>query len=100
MRPVLAMDLICAGRAVLQMRPRDSKDCADMLVSSAMIADSYRVRSGSVHPQFGDGTLAEVARRFGMAPEPTVCDPEFSEALRDVLCALIAINSVTHRVSQ
>lgn len=98
MRPVLSTDLICAGRAVLQARGHARVNLARSLVSAARIADNYRLRTGALHPDFGDGTLAAAARKQGMAAERTLCDPEFSEALIEVLLAINPSDSGTHRV--
>lgn len=97
MRPVLAVDLICAGRAVLHAGSGDRQHLAKELISAAEVADRFRAEKGVSHPDFGDGTLAGAARLFGMAPEPAICHAEFSEALIHVLVALMGSNSANHR---
>lgn len=98
MRPVLAVDLICAGRAVLHVGVGDRKQLAKELISAAEVADRHRAQNGVSHPEFGDGTLAGAARLFGMAAEPTICNSEFSEALIQVIEAVLGNNKATHRI--
>ncbi|MFL4471499.1 hypothetical protein ACERZ8_17050 [Tateyamaria armeniaca] len=89
MRPVLASDLLCAGRAVLAVAPESRVAMARRLVAAAEIADAVRQSSGARHPEFGDGTLAAAARHAGMADERTICDPDFAHALILLLLALV-----------
>lgn len=98
MRPVLSADLICAGRAVLTVRPEDQSAVADTLIFNAKVADRHRLRFGQIHPEFGSGTLADAARLFGMAPEPTICRGEFARALVYVLEAVIRAAPSRHHV--
>lgn len=100
MRPVLSVDLICAGRALMKARPNDRRYVSRLLILRANIADYHREQTGLAHPKFGNGTLADAARLFGMTPEPTVCDPHFAAALRDVLQTLIEPLPENHRVSR
>ena len=100
MRPVLAIDLMCAGRALLLECQEHRAHLAAELVSRTMIADRHRIQTGALHPEFGGGTLADAARLFGMVREPTVCNPEFAEALVNVLQALIRAGPTNHRVSK
>ena len=88
MRPVLATDLLCAGRAVLAVAPQARCDRARRLLQEAETADRFCQSSGVPHPDFGDGTLAAAARHAGLAVEPTICDPDFAHALILVLSAL------------
>ena len=100
MRPVLAIDLLCAGRVLLKTHPDHRETVAKALIAGAKVADRHRARTGLMHPEFGSGTLADAARSSGMAPEPTVCDPEFAQSLVQVLNAVIEATSATHRISQ
>ncbi len=100
MRPVLTVDLICAGRAVLGVGTGNRHNRARELISAAEVADRFREEKGVCHPEFGDGTLAGAARLFGMAPEPAICNAEFSQALIHVLEALMGSNSTNHRSLQ
>ena len=90
---------MCAGRALLHACQEERAPLAVELISRAMIADNHRREAGSLHPEFGGGTLADAARLFGMVPEPTVCDPEFAEALVNVLQAVIRAGPTIHRIS-
>ncbi|WP_299730891.1 hypothetical protein [uncultured Tateyamaria sp.] len=89
MRPVLASDLLCAGRAVLAAAPEARAALAGRLLQDADAADIFCQREGARHPDFGDGTLAAAARGVGLAAEPTICDRDFAHALVLVLMALI-----------
>ena len=88
MRPVLPVDLICAARVVVGVSPNMHASEAQALVVTAEAADWHCRTFGRAHPRFGDGTLASVARRRGMAAERTACDPEFAAALISVLQAI------------
>lgn len=88
MRPVLATDLLYAGRAVLAVAPQARFDRARGLLKEAETADRFCRDSGARHPDFGDGTLAAAARHAGLAVEPAICDPDFAHALILVLSAL------------
>jgi len=88
MRPVLAIDLLCAGRALMAVPAEARANLVHHLLRCAHSADQFRQCSGARHPNFGDGTLAETARRAGLAPERTICDPEFAHALGLVLGGL------------
>ncbi|WP_415403271.1 hypothetical protein [Tateyamaria sp. SN3-11] len=85
MRPVLAADLICAGRAVLGAPKAERMDVARRITERADIADSFRRETGKLHAEYGDGTLAGAARNWGMRDEPTVCKADFASALIAVL---------------
>jgi len=90
MRPVLAIDLLCAGRALMSHAPDRHADIADDLVAEADIADWYRQTMGEPHPAFGDGTLAAAARARPETGAADLCDPQYCRALIHVLEALIA----------
>ncbi len=90
MRPVIVTDLVCAGRAVLAAAPTARIRTAKALLDNANGADRARLSTGTLHPDFGDGTLADAARKMGLAPEPPVCDPDFARAMILVLQALVA----------
>jgi hypothetical protein len=97
MRPVLAVDLICAGRAVLRAHPDAQDVLARRLIETACVADDYRLAEGVAHPEFGDGTLASAARHAGLVPEPQVGNVRFARALICVLEAVIEAARVNHR---
>lgn len=89
MRPVLASDLMSAGRAVLKAHPGAQRSVARALFRAAETAQQYRARTGRPHPRFGNGTLGDAARLHGMAAEPLVSDVAFAGALICVLEVLI-----------
>ncbi|WP_299627177.1 hypothetical protein [uncultured Tateyamaria sp.] len=95
MRPVLAVDLLCAGRAVLQVPVAQRDDCAQGLLTAARIADEFRAQMAGMHPEFGDGTLASAARHAGMAREPAICEGAFAGALISVLQAIRDTHSIS-----
>ena len=81
------------------MRREDQSAVADTLIFNAIEADRHCIRFGQIHPEFGSGTLADPARLFGMSPEPTVCQGEFTRALVHVLEAVIRGTAEHHHVS-
>ena len=89
MRPVIATDLLCAGRAVLFVAPEARSHMARTLVRNACLADRHRTNNGARHAQFGDGTLAAAARGAGMIAEPGCFTRDFAAALVLVLRVLI-----------
>jgi hypothetical protein len=90
MRPVLAVDLICAGRAVLAKPEGQRTLVARQLIEAAETADVYCRSTGNTNSTYGDGTLASAARLSGLKSEPAVCDHAFAKALILVLETLVA----------
>ncbi len=88
MRPVLSVDLFCAGRAVSSVTPSARPVVARRLVRQAILADRHRKLHGTRHPEWGDGTLAAAARHHGLHAGRTACDPDMAQALIYVLQAL------------
>ncbi|MEM6758413.1 MAG: hypothetical protein AAF601_02935 [Pseudomonadota bacterium] len=89
MRPVLAVDLICAARAVLSVPVTERLSTAQTLLFAAEAADWHRRHTGEMHPHFGDGTLAAAALQAPMADERPLCDREMAAALIVVLQMII-----------
>ena len=57
-------------------------------IHHAQVADAYRLKTGLAHPNWGTGSLMEVARQHPMAAEPGFDHPEYLAALRVVLACL------------
>lgn len=89
MRPVLAVDLLCAGQAVYAAPLPERPAVARTLVRRSVLADRYRILNGRAHPKWGDGTLASTARHHGPLANGMASDPAFADALICVLKALI-----------
>ncbi|MEL7090647.1 MAG: hypothetical protein AAFN94_02815 [Pseudomonadota bacterium] len=92
MRPVVAIDLICAARALLAVPVPARLSTAQTLFFEAEAADWHRRQTGDMHPHFGDGTLAAAARRVPMADERSLCDSEMSAAAIMILQMIVQRN--------
>jgi hypothetical protein len=90
MRPVLINDVTTAARALLAVPAVDRMALAASLIGAADVADRYTRRLGRVHGEYGDGTLANAARKYELADEPTLDDLAYCECLELVVLQLIA----------
>ena len=58
------------------------------MIREAEAGDAHRRETGRAHPQWGSGSLMEVARQRAQAAEPGFDDPAYCDALRVVLACL------------
>ena len=61
MRPVLHGDIVAAARALYRLESTARGAELDRMFRHAAWADTYRKRTGRVHPVWGDGSLMAVA---------------------------------------
>ena len=88
MRPVTQIDLALAACALACAGVDRQAELARALISKADLADRFRLETGRLHPEWGDGTLAHVARLHPRVAEPFLDDPEYRRCVRLVLDAL------------
>jgi len=87
MRAVGLSDLDAAARALLAV-PKDRWSVtAERLIQEAHIADLWRKRFGTAHPNGGTGSLYAQAA-LGQAVSSSQCSAQYCSALGVVLCAL------------
>ncbi len=93
MRPVLHGDLSFAARALLAAPADGRQDLADRMIDEACAAYLHLRRTGRVHPIWGTGSLMTSARRFELAHEPRLDDPDYAACLITVLQRVLARRS-------
>ncbi|MEM9968324.1 MAG: hypothetical protein AAF755_09510 [Pseudomonadota bacterium] len=99
MRPVLYSDVSAAARVLTALpEPARRKTCVQM-IEQADIADRYVRRMARLHPMWGNGTLAAVARLHSLGPEHSFDDPAFSQCFALVLHSLRARRAEKGHVS-
>jgi hypothetical protein len=91
MRAVLHSDLVAAARALLAVPPQARGALCRHLLEKADWADRYVRRLRRVHPEWGNGTLADAARRVGLAAEPSFSDRTYRA------CFLIVLGQMASR---
>ena len=81
-------DAVAAARVLLR-HPRERRPWVlHRMLAEAVNADSWRRRTGRVHPRWGDGTLMAVALRRPAADEPPLSDPGWCRLVAYVYIAL------------
>ncbi len=91
MRPVLPGDVAAAACALLTVQPRDRPDVIVRMIARANAADRYRFVTGAAHPQWGNGSLAAVAKGMARLREPFQDDPEYCDCMLTIYAALKAL---------
>jgi len=99
MRPVLHGDVSAAARALLAAAAEDRQALGARLLDQAEAADRHRLRTGRLHPQWGNGSLMGAARRYPLAVEPGFDDPDYCACMILILQALRACGSTRKRQS-
>lgn len=97
MRPVLHGDVSNAARALLSV-PHDQRlNLCQTLMAQAEQADAYVLKNRRLHPEWGNGSLMAVARKYPLSVEPTFDDPDYCACFALVLsCLRAATLSRTH----
>ncbi|MCH2093515.1 MAG: hypothetical protein MK160_00185 [Rhodobacteraceae bacterium] len=90
MRPVLHGDLTVAARALLAAPAETRRDLVDRIIEDANAAHQHLFQTGRVHPVWGTGSLMTSARRFDLAHEPRLDDPDYASCLITVLQRITA----------
>ena len=89
MRAVHLSDLNMAARALLAAPERRRRNLVRLLIQNACLADTYRKKTGKVHPQYGDGSLCAACQPMTKAAMPDRCDPDYLECLGIVIEGLL-----------
>ncbi|MFY0312352.1 hypothetical protein ACFMBG_20925 [Leisingera sp. D0M16] len=90
-RPVLPGDVTAVARALLAVPDRERLRLCRRIFSGAAEAAAYAGLFGRLHPRWGDGSLSAAARRYALADEVFLDDPEYLHCTRLVLRELAAI---------
>ena len=91
MRPVLRGDVSAVARALLAVPEGKRLRLCRRIFGGAALAAVYTGLSGRLHPCWGDGSLSSAARRYELACEPFLDDPEYLRCTRMVLRELAAV---------
>lgn len=94
MRYVQLADIDAAARAVMFCPQTARPKMAARLLAEATLADKYRKRLRTPHPQFGTGTLMSAAAKYPQAARLECFDGDVLDAFSDVINALTA--KLTH----
>ena len=95
MRPVLHGDVSNAARALLLLPPGARAGLGARMIREAEAADAHVMRTGRVHPVWGNGSLMSAARKRLLADEPGFEDDDYCACFEMVLRLL-----VEHRISR
>ncbi|MFV0513141.1 MAG: hypothetical protein ACK5MY_05850 [Jhaorihella sp.] len=95
MRPVLYGDVSNAARVLLRQPPGARPGLCARMIREAEAADAHVLRTGRVHPVWGNGSLMSAARKRLLADEPGFEDNDYCACFAMVLWAL-----VEHRISR
>ena len=89
MRPVLHGDVSDAARALLSAPRGMRRRLCRRMIAEAEAADSHRLRTGRLHPVWGNGSLMSAARKRRLPPEPNLDDLDYCHCMETVLACLI-----------
>lgn len=89
MRPVLHSDVVAAARVLLALPAGLRRNAMLEMIMQANVADVFRKRLKRGHPDWGNGSLMEVAMKRKMLPEPFLDDPVYCRCLMQVFEALL-----------
>lgn len=81
-------DAVAAARVLLRHRRERRPWILHRMLAEAAIADDWRLRTGRVHPRWGDGSLMAAALRRPTANEPPLSDPAWCRLVAYVYLAL------------
>ncbi|WP_420586790.1 hypothetical protein [Ruegeria sp.] len=89
MRPVLHGDVSAAARVLLTAPPANRDRLCARMIHEAELADKHVVKTGTLHPLFGNGSLMATARNRLLADEPGFDDLNYCQCFELVLRHLI-----------
>ncbi len=90
-RPVLPGDVSAVARVLLLVPESERLALCRRIFGGAAEAAAHCTLLGRLHPRWGDGSLSAVSRRFALADEPFLDDPEYLSCTRLVLRELAAV---------
>ncbi|MCP3969402.1 MAG: hypothetical protein GY717_03620 [Rhodobacteraceae bacterium] len=100
MRPVLHGDVVAAARVLYRMPIRLRPDAMKRMLCQASMADRYRLVTGRLHPEWGDGSLMVAALAKAPPPEPRLDDRDYCGCMAMVFEALVEWLHPRRRVSR
>lgn len=89
MRPLLHGDVSAAARVLLTLPPHSRDGYCRRLIAEAEAADRHVLKTGRLHPLFGNGSLMAAARTRPLADEPGFDDPDYCMCFETVLRHLV-----------
>lgn len=90
-RPVLPGDVTAVARALLAAPGSERLPLCRRIFGCAAEAAAHCRLFGRLHPRWGDGSLNAAARRFALADELFLDDPEYLSCTRLVLRELASV---------
>lgn len=84
-RPVLPGDVSAVARALLAVPDRERLRLCRRIFGGAAEAAAYAGLFCRLHPRWGDGSLSAAARRYALADEVFLDDPDYLRCNRLVL---------------
>ncbi|AHD00846.1 hypothetical protein METH_09275 [Leisingera methylohalidivorans DSM 14336] len=90
MQPVLPGDVAAVARALLAAGDAERLRLCRRIFGGAAEAAAHTALFCRLHPRWGDGSLSAAARRFDLADEVCLEDPEYLRCTRLVLRELAA----------
>lgn len=88
MRTAFYGDVSAAARVLLRLPAAERLNCVRELMRQADGADRYVRRKKKLHPEWGNGTLRDVAMRNAPAAEPSFDDTDYCACFAMVLSQL------------
>ena len=89
MRPVLHGDVSSAARALLSVPQIDRERLCIRMIAEAELADAHVLRTGRLHPIYGNGSLMAVARNRSLPDEPGFDNVGYCQCFETVLRHLV-----------
>ena len=89
MRPLSLGDLTAAARVLRPLTEPQRGAMLAGLLAAADEADAHRLKTGRLHPRFGNGSLSAAAHRHPMADFVDFSDPGFCGCLILILRAYL-----------
>ncbi len=97
MKPVLHGDISAAARALLAVPLPERDRLSTLMITEAETADQHVVRTGRLHPIYGNGSLMAAARSRPLADEPRFDDLDYCQCFEMVLRKLIRFQTSQRR---
>jgi len=91
--PIMAGDVSHLARLLLTFQPHMRAAVAGNVIDRAIVANSHRVNTNNLHPEFGNGSILMAAANFGrkLPAEPRYDDADY---VASTITALSAIQSI------
>ncbi|MBR9863103.1 MAG: hypothetical protein GYB24_06645 [Rhodobacteraceae bacterium] len=93
MRAVLHQDIVALACCLRALPATARKRAARKIVDRTARADCYRLRTGRVHPFYGNGTLQSFCQSLPKLCEGRLDDPDYADCLIRALKAVRAFRN-------